>query len=70
MISTISRRVAELEKMALSPAEPIFWVLIPALGDVTDEQAIERYHAKHPDHPTPTQWVILRGVSPSPEIAS
>ena len=70
MTPTISRRVAQLEKTALSPAEPVFSVLVPALGDLTDEQAVERYCSEHPDHPTPTLWVILRGVSPGREIAS
>jgi hypothetical protein len=68
MTSGITRQVAQLEKMALSPAEPVFWVLVPALGDITDDQAIERYRAEHLDERSPIEWIILRGVSPARQM--
>jgi hypothetical protein len=65
MTGPLERRVAQLENAKRPAALPVFWVLVPALDGVTDEAAVENYRAEHPYVPTPTQWVILRGVSPT-----
>jgi hypothetical protein len=70
MTGPLERRVAQLEKTTLPAGLPVFWVLVPALNGVTDEAAIENYRVEHPYVPTPTQWVILRGVSPNHEGTS
>jgi hypothetical protein len=62
MTSSISRRLAQLEK-ATCPAEPLpTWVAIIVHPGDTVEEAQARYIAEHPEMPSPTHWIVRKIV--------
>lgn len=68
MTVSIGKRVAALEK-ATCPAEPMpTWGRVILKQGETEEEAIARHAAEHPEAPTPTNWIVRRLVCPSTEV--
>ncbi len=62
MTSSISRRLAQLEK-ATCPAKSLpTWVAIIVQPGETEEDVKARYIAEHPEMPSPTHWLIRKIV--------
>jgi hypothetical protein len=64
MTSSISRRLAQLERDA-HPAETLpTWVQIIVNADrgETEDEVKARYIAEHPGEPVPTHWIVRKIV--------
>ena len=65
-MTSIVRRVAELEKAACPDTPPEKWEIVGALYEGEPEaDVIARWRAEHPDEPTPAKFIILVPVAPA-----
>jgi len=64
MTSGIPRRLAQLEKARLPGKPAEVWALFAMHEGETEEQALARYMAEHPEEPKPAHWIALVGVAP------